>query len=382
MAEERIRTRSMDAPAAGSGATTAEIRRLIMLPGRFDEVLELCREGAARARARGDLRTWRRVACQGSTALYWLGRFDEGVRWCDEVVDSARADEDPNALGHAWNISTICAYRLARPDTLRRLDGALVVGERLLAEEGRLDSLCRAAASAGTIGLAELGDAILSRSMEHLDAGVAGDISTGGLAYLRSRQVLMRLWQALALEHEGDPRALGLFQRNVETIAALSDLLDPARLPAKTIAAFRAYEAIALMAVGHRDRARTALAAASQVLPAESFDMIAGAVELLCGLTRLRAVPPLPGGRSRAHTRHLIEVAQRCRDMRIEAELWRIAAALAEADGDPQAAALATERFEALTDTLDWRERLNGAQVLDFQSTALHRAALRHRSPA
>ena len=241
-------------------------------------------------------------------------------------------------------------------------------------EQGRLDSLCRAAASAGTIGLAELGDAIFSKFMGHFDAGAAGDMSPGGVAYLKSQQILVRFWWALALEHEGDLRAVPLFA-SVAALAALPVLQDPAVLPKRTVAVFRAFEAFALISSGRPDRARVAFDAASAALSSGSFDMVGAALELLCGLTSLRLQPDPHDPASRPCVRHLRDLAQRCRDARIEAELWRLTAVQVAADGDLGEAAAPRERFEALADGLDWRQRMQGAQVLQLRSVALRRAA-------
>lgn len=155
--------------------------RQLLFAVDFSGALEVAARGAARARAEGDERAWRRLANQQALALNGNCRFGEALTLCDEVIASTTEDEDRSAVAHAWNTGAAAAQRLSRPDVLRRMDAAFAIGEWYLDEQGRFDSLGRAAATAASLGLAELGDSVYSRVVADIDGGRAGWMSPGSM---------------------------------------------------------------------------------------------------------------------------------------------------------------------------------------------------------
>jgi hypothetical protein len=377
--ERRRSGASTGRSAGGPGwpeADLQECRRLTFLL-RFDEAVELAEAGVRRARRDGQGPLLRRFATQQAAALIDLCRFDEAVELCDEAVASAADGEDPGAVAHAWNTGAVAASRAGRDDVLARIDAALALGEWFLEEHGRLDSLARAACTVGTVGLAELGDGTFARVMSDVEAGAAGSLTPRSLLWLQSQQISVRLWWALTLEHDGDPRCLSAYEGAVELSRPVRlALVRAGGMPPPIVACFDAFEGFALAALGRRADADERLAAAAEVLPGGAPDLFTAAIELLHGLGRLRGCSPA----SLAVTPvsvfdSLARAAQRCGDARIEAEVWRQAGFAADAADDPGRAALARERYDALCERLDWRYRLQSAAVLTLRSDTLSRMA-------
>lgn len=377
---ERRRSSSSTGRSAGGpgwpGTDLDECRRLTFLL-RLEEAAELAAAGVRRARRDGQGRALRRFATQQAAALIDLCRFDEAVALCDEAVASAGEGEDPGAVAHAWNTGAVAASRGGRDDVLVRIDEALALGEWFLAEHGRLDSLARAACTVGTVGLAELGDGTFARVMRDVEAGVAGRLSPRSLLWLQAQQISVRLWWALTLEHDGDPRCLTAYEGAAELARRVREALARADgTPPVTVACFDAFGGFALAGLGRHADAAGPLARAAEVLPDDSVDLFTAAIELLHGLGRLRACRPEALAVTPVATfEALSRAAQRCGDARIEAEVWRLARVAAEAAGDPCRAALAAERYDALCERLDWRRRLQSATVLALRSETLRRMA-------
>lgn len=357
-------------------AELEECRRLTFLL-RFDEAAELAAAGVRRARRDGESGLVRRFATQQAAALINLCRFDEAVELCDEAVASAADGEDPGAVAHAWNTGAVAASRAGRADVLARIDAALALGEWFLAEHGRLDSLARAACTVGTVGLAELGDGTFTRVMRDVEAGAAGSLSRRSLLWLKSQQISVRLWWALTLEHDGDPRCLTAYEGAVELSDRVrSALVRAGGTPPMIVACYDAFSGFALAAQGRYADAAGPLAAAVEVLPGGSSDIFTAAIEVLHGLGRLRGCSPESlAGTPASVFDSLARAAQKCGDARIEAEVWRQAGSAATTAGDPRRAVLAVERYDALRERLDWRYRLQSAALLTLRSDTLRRMA-------
>lgn len=351
--------------------------RYLMMTAEFDEVLGLTAEGAQRALREDRASAWRELTTVHGTALTNLGRFDEAIRVCDDVVESARRDDDPEAMAGSWNVSVVAADRLQRDDdALRRLDGSLAVGEQFLRDGSRRDVLFRAACSAGAIGLVELGDRLLTRILDETEPSAAGRPSPGFLLWARNNQVSARTWWAVLLEHEGRIAAAEKYAGVVELCRGIvASVPDPRMLPPQPLAVYRAHEGHALTALGRHDEAAEALEVARRVLPAEPFTMMLGTVELLCGLSTLRGRPPADPGERAALAQRLVDLARRCHDRRLEAQVWRLDAWSSYARGDAVRAAMAEEQYEDLTERLDWRRRLRQAALLGLRSQVLRRVA-------
>lgn len=327
---------------------------------RFDDALEIATAAAREAHDDGDHRAWRRLTNQRALALIPLGQFTGAVSACDEVIASAAEHEDPSAVAHAWNISAMAACHLPRDDAMRRVDAAVAIGEWFLEKHARADSLARTAWTAGTIGFVTLGDMIFTRIMDDVEAGAAGSLSPASLLWLREQQVSERLWFAVAQEHSGDPRAADSMQEALESLRRI--LPDTVILPAKGAAMFHAMEGIALTMLGRVEDARRPLATAAAALTGGPPDLFSTGLELMLGTCVLRSRPEAvtPG-----FVAHLVRAAQWLGELRTEAEVWRLTAASVR---DPARAAAAAERFEALTDMLDWRRRLQEVDRFHLRS--------------
>ena len=155
----------------------------------------------------------------------------------------------------------------------------------------------------------------------------------------------------------------------------LPTLLPFDRLPAKTVAVFRAFEGFALTALERR--AEAALAVAESVLPAATLDIPTSAVTLLCSAARMRAQPPDDPAEALASTASMIRLARLFGDRRGEAEHLRLAVVAARRTGDAAQAALAACRnagFQVTVAVVDragiaqvvMRDRLAGAHTVDM----------------
>lgn len=365
----------MDVGADGSVSDRMrEVRRLLART-EFAGAAELAGSAGEGARAAGDVQSWRRFACRRATALYSLGRFPEALELADAVLASAVDGEHLHTQAHAANIGTIAADRVGRDDTLARLDAAVALGERIEREQGRIDSLYRTAWTAGTLGLAELGEAIFS--------GIAGGsgreddvpLPPATVAFLAGQQLVVRNWWALTLEHAGDARSSEVYLRNIDTVRRLPELLPVAELPARTTAVFRAFEGFALAALGRSDEADVALSVAEASLPWPTLDIPSSATTLLCTAARMRPQAVTDPELVLAASKDLVHLARLVGDRRGEAEHLRLAAVAARRTGDGARAAVAEDRFTALVERLDWSRRLQAARMTTVHSLALREIA-------
>ena len=345
--------------------------RMLLFAADFPRALAVAERAAARARREDDARAWRRFTNQQALALSGACRFEEALALCDEVIASTAEAEDRGAVAQAWNTGAAAAQRLARDDTLRRLDSALAIGEWYVDEEGRFDSLARTAVTAASLGLAELGDSVYGRVVADIEDGAAGRLSPSSIMWFKAQGITVRLWWALSLGFRGDPRAAAVYEGAVELIrGVLADLPGGPGLVGTAAGVLRAFEGQALVTLGRTDEARKPLARAAATLPGASPDVFSAAVELACGFSALR-MRTVRGREAAELAAQLVRVAQRSGDMWAEAESWRLAAGTAAADGDRLAHSVAQGRFEALVDRLDWRRRLQSAELLAFRSRTL-----------
>jgi tetratricopeptide (TPR) repeat protein len=347
--------------------------RMLLFAADFPRALAVAERATARARSEDDGRAWRRFTNQRALALNGACRFEEALALCDAVIASIPEAEDRGAVAQAWNTGAAAAQRLARDDTLRRLDSALAIGEWYVDEQGRFDSLARTAATAASLGLAELGDSVYGRVVADIDDGAAGRLSPSSIMWIKAQGITVRLWWAMSLDFRGDPRAASVYEGTVELIrAVLAELPAGPGLVGTAATVLRAFEGHILVRLGRTAEAREPLAHAATTLPTSSPDVFSAAIEIACGLSSLR-LGTVRGPEAAAVAAQVVRVAQRSGDMWAEADAWRLAAVAAGAHGDRLAHAVAQSRFEALVDRLDWRRRLQSAELLAFRSRTLRR---------
>lgn len=341
----------------------------------FENAAALALAAGERALAAGDVQSWRRFSCRRAAAVYNLSRFDEAVQISDDVLASMTDGEYLHTQAHARNIGTMAADRLFRDDTLERLDGAIAVGERIQREEGTVDSLQRTAWTAGSLGLAELGEAMFAEITTNAGSGTEAALPPVVGAYMLVQQLTLRNWWALSLEHIGDARAREVFERNIATVRGLPELLPFDRLPSRIVAVYRGFEGLALVALGRVDEAEAALVVAESVRLSSTPDVLSSAVALLSSAARMRSKPPADPLEALSASADMVRVARGIGDRRGEAEHLRLATVAALRTGDEARVALARDRFAALVDRLDWSRRLKTARMTSVRSRALQRVA-------
>ncbi len=141
-------------------------------------------------------------------------------------------------------------------------------------------------------------------------------------------------------------------------------------MPPKPGASLQAIEGFALAALGRAEEAAPLLDACTSVLGGP-FETLTATIEVLHGAAGLRT-GSVPADDAWREATRLAALAQRTGEARLEAEIWLRAA---ERAAPGARSAIAHDRFTALTERLDWRRRLHGAQLLGFRSATLRLVA-------